>query len=78
MSRCPPRKRQPTRFRVFPEWAVTGSNRRPPACKAGALPAELTARAVLSVALEAEVGFAGLGAAEPDFVASSVAFGAVA
>jgi hypothetical protein len=27
------------------EWAVTGSNRRPPACKAGALPAELTARA---------------------------------
>ena len=26
------------------EWAVTGSNRRPPACKAGALPAELTAR----------------------------------
>jgi hypothetical protein len=25
------------------EWAVTGSNRRPPACKAGALPAELTA-----------------------------------
>src|SRR5579864_7316025 len=25
-------------------WAVTGSNRRPPACKAGALPAELTAR----------------------------------
>jgi xylulose-5-phosphate/fructose-6-phosphate phosphoketolase len=29
---------------VFDEWAVTGSNRRPPACKAGALPAELTAR----------------------------------
>lgn len=27
------------------EWAVTGSNRRPPACKAGALPAELTAHA---------------------------------
>ena len=26
-------------------WAVTGSNRRPPACKAGALPAELTAPA---------------------------------
>src|SRR6266545_2127414 len=26
------------------QWAVTGSNRRPPACKAGALPAELTAR----------------------------------
>jgi hypothetical protein len=29
---------------LFCEWAVTGSNRRPPACKAGALPAELTAR----------------------------------
>ena len=27
----------------FPRWwVVTGSNRRPPACKAGALPAELT------------------------------------
>jgi hypothetical protein len=26
------------------QWAVTGSNRRPPACKAGALPAELTAQ----------------------------------
>src|SRR5919201_94986 len=25
-------------------WAVPGSNQRPPACKAGALPAELTAR----------------------------------
>ena len=25
-------------------WAVTGSNRRPPGCKPGALPAELTAR----------------------------------
>ena len=23
-------------------WSVSGSNRRPPACKAGALPAELT------------------------------------
>ena len=26
-------------------WSVPGSNRRPPACKAGALPAELTPRA---------------------------------
>src|SRR5919197_5605568 len=26
------------------EWAVPGSNQRPPACKAGALPTELTAR----------------------------------
>ena len=42
-------------------WAVTGSNRRPPACKAGALPAELTARALSSVALAAEVGSSGLG-----------------
>src|SRR5204863_1294427 len=25
------------------QWAVPGSNQRPPACKAGALPAELTA-----------------------------------
>ena len=32
-------------FLWSPRWAVTGSNRRPPACKAGALPAELTARA---------------------------------
>ena len=29
------------------QWAVTGSNRRPPACKAGALPTELTAQALL-------------------------------
>jgi hypothetical protein len=31
--------------RAFLFWAVQGSNLRPPACKAGALPAELTARA---------------------------------
>src|SRR6218665_3401694 len=29
-------------------WRMTGSNRRPPACKAGALPAELIPRACLS------------------------------
>src|SRR5262249_292673 len=29
---------------AFVVWAGPGSNRRPPACKAGALPAELTAR----------------------------------
>ena len=29
--------------RAREEWAVLGSNQRPPACKAGALPAELTA-----------------------------------
>ena len=30
-------------------WAVTGSNRRPPACKAGALPTELTAPGAVTV-----------------------------
>jgi hypothetical protein len=29
---------------VTEPWSVPGSNRRPPACKAGALPAELTPR----------------------------------
>ena len=29
--------------KIWLEWAVTDSNRRHPACKAGALPAELTA-----------------------------------
>src|ERR1700738_3043727 len=29
-------------------WSQTGSNRRPPACKAGALPTELWPRAVIS------------------------------
>jgi hypothetical protein len=52
-ERCPQRcPRPPTspswktkeaRLRAFPEWAVPGSNQRPPACKAGALPTELTA-----------------------------------
>src|SRR3954452_25328615 len=31
-------------LRAFFLWAVQGSNLRPPACKAGALPTELTAR----------------------------------
>ena len=31
-------------FRGLSLWSVPGSNRRPPACKAGALPAELTPR----------------------------------
>jgi hypothetical protein len=35
---------QRVQTRQLGQWAVTGSNRRPPACKAGALPAELTAR----------------------------------
>src|SRR4029078_2843838 len=38
---------QPKRRRRDGWWAVTGSNRRHPACKAGALPAELTALAAL-------------------------------
>src|SRR4051812_21994805 len=33
------------------KWAVTGSNRRHPACKAGALPAELTARVLPAVCI---------------------------
>ena len=32
------------RLRPFLLWSVPGSNRRPPACKAGALPTELTPR----------------------------------
>src|SRR5947209_3086690 len=36
---------QPNRIRGEGWWAVTDSNRRHPACKAGALPAELTALA---------------------------------
>ena len=34
----------PDRQREAAWWAVTGSNCRPPGCKPGALPAELTAR----------------------------------
>ena len=36
-------RRGPRRSRLSGRWAVTGSNRRPPGCKPGALPAELTA-----------------------------------
>ena len=39
-----PSMQEPSRSEGFRQWAVPGSNRRPPACKAGALPAELTAR----------------------------------
>jgi hypothetical protein len=38
-------------------WSQTGSNRRPPACKAGALPTELWPR----VAAPSEAGMVGLG-----------------
>jgi hypothetical protein len=43
-GRPSPNRRARHRFGSTVRWAVTGSNRRPPACKAGALPAELTAR----------------------------------
>ena len=36
--------RSQNKFGRIEEWAVQGSNLRHPACKAGALPAELTAR----------------------------------
>jgi Phage integrase family len=36
--------RKPHSERASGEWAVPGSNQRPPACKAGALPTELTAQ----------------------------------
>jgi hypothetical protein len=38
--------RKPAWLRASSRWAVPGSNQRPPACKAGALPTELTALAV--------------------------------
>jgi hypothetical protein len=37
------RTRKPCRSLVFEWWAMTGLNRRHPACKAGALPTELIA-----------------------------------
>ena len=39
-----PRSRKPRLSRAFGQWAVLGSNQRPPPCRGGALPAELTAR----------------------------------
>ena len=41
-------------------WRMTGSNRRPPACKAGALPAELIPRDPSHQTLESLVGLVGL------------------
>ena len=42
-------------------WRMTGSNRRPPACKAGALPAELIPQTIsLQTALSDMVGLVGL------------------
>ena len=37
------RRSEPTELPIQLGWAVTGSNRRPPGCKPGALPTELTA-----------------------------------
>ena len=45
-------------------WRMTGSNRRPPACKAGALPAELIPL-LSGLHLEAVVGLAGFEPATP-------------
>ena len=36
-------------------WRMTGSNRRPPACKAGALPAELIPQLILIARLAADL-----------------------
>src|SRR6476619_354140 len=43
-------------FGLVTRWAVQGSNLRPPACKAGALPAELTALSGRNVPASACVG----------------------
>jgi hypothetical protein len=48
-----------------PEWSQPGSNRRPPACKTGALPAELWAR---SPRIPGKTAFRGI---EPDIVFSA-------
>ena len=51
-------------------WSQTGSNRRPHACKARALPAELwprTRRRMLLVALLCALAFAGATAQQPSF-----------
>ena len=42
--------------RAHLKWSVPGSNRRPPPCKGGALPAELTPRSAPSVASRAASG----------------------
>ena|ERR1022692_1407549 len=43
-NRVPPASQNPQICRNFLRWSQPGSNRRPPACKAGALPAELWPR----------------------------------
>ena len=45
---CNAETRNPAWTAGFRWWAVLGSNQRPPACKAGALPAELTAQVRLA------------------------------
>src|SRR5205809_3717927 len=57
-----PRPRRPNEPEwLYERWAVTGSNRRPPACKAGALPAELTARGTAQSTSAAGVDSADVG-----------------
>ena len=41
----------------FNWWRLTGSNRRPPACKAGALPAELNPPGILHIFADATIYF---------------------
>src|SRR4051812_20519812 len=48
--------RQRLRFDVW--WRLTGSNRRPPACKAGALPAELNPQVTCKALLDGGSGWA--------------------
>ncbi len=49
----------------FEWWSQSGSNRRPPACKAGALPAELWPRRGDCPARRAQAQVVGLGGVEP-------------
>ena len=46
-------------------WRRTGSNRRPPACKAGALPAELRPHQCMTTAWPCGRGLVGQGGLEP-------------
>ena len=50
-------------------WSLTGSNRRPPACKAGALPAELRPHGTFSVARRGAAGHLTVSSSPRTFVA---------
>ena len=53
----------PDNYRLW--WRMTGSNRRPPACKAGALPAELIPRLILTIIKPLQLDLVGLVGIEP-------------